>query len=113
MLWCIAGRASPPATTCWRWNMLVFKELRFFPARGASGPPTPKGRWQPSRKTHKPRDARRGGTLVPPANLHVSVSVQRAMKTMTHGALYRCLFMVAILAGLAATPDAQTFRWEP
>jgi hypothetical protein len=35
------------------------------------------------------------------------------MKTMTHGALYRCLFTVAILAGLAAAPDAQTFRWEP
>jgi hypothetical protein len=31
------------------------------------------------------------------------------MKTMT----LRALFTVAILAGLAAAPDAQTFRWEP
>ena len=31
------------------------------------------------------------------------------MKTMT----LRLLFTVAILAGLAAAPDAQTFRWEP
>lgn len=31
------------------------------------------------------------------------------MKTMT----LRILFTLAILAGLAAAPDAQTFRWEP
>ena len=31
------------------------------------------------------------------------------MKTMT----LRILFTMAILAGLAAAPDAQTFRWEP
>lgn len=31
------------------------------------------------------------------------------MKTMT----LRALFTLAILAGLAAAPDAQTFRWEP
>jgi hypothetical protein len=31
------------------------------------------------------------------------------MKTMTS----RALFTVAILAGLAAAPDAQSFRWEP
>ena len=31
------------------------------------------------------------------------------MKTMT----LRALFTAAILAGLAAAPDAQTFRWEP
>ncbi len=31
------------------------------------------------------------------------------MKTMT----LRLLFTMAILAGLAAAPDAQTFRWEP
>ena len=31
------------------------------------------------------------------------------MKTMT----LRALFTMAILAGLAAAPDAQTFRWEP
>jgi len=31
------------------------------------------------------------------------------MKTLT----LRLLFTVAILAGLAAAPDAQTFRWEP
>src|SRR5688572_6850864 len=44
-----------------------------------------------------------------PTNLHQGDSVQPAMNTMT----LRALCTVAILAGLAVAPDAQTFRWEP
>ena len=43
------------------------------------------------------------------ANLLHGDPVQPAMKTMT----LRILFTLAILAGLAAAPGAQTFRWEP
>ena len=44
--WCIsAARASPPATTCWRWSMPGWQARRCTRARGANGAPTRRGRW--------------------------------------------------------------------
>ena len=77
--------------------MLACKEFRSVPAPGANGLLIPLDRWQLNRKTRKPTNFRSGDL------------VQPAMKTMT----LRALFTLAILAGLAAAPGAQTFRWEP
>ena len=75
---------------------------------GASGPPTRRDPWQPNQRIRSssrqsPRRATDGPTFAG------RIPVQPAMKTMT----LRILFTLAILAGLAAAPDAQTFRWEP
>ena len=60
---CTAARASPPATTCWRWSTPACPAPGCStPARGASGAPTPRGRSPPATDPGPPLAA----DVVPP-----------------------------------------------